>query len=216
DEMLTAAVPSTILLDQAQGAGGAASGSTGSVVPEGVTEPAALAELQALAERNTVRRSLIGLGYHGTHTPAVIQRNVLENPAWYTAYTPYQPEISQGRLEALLTFQTMICDLTGMDVSNASTLDESTSAAAPMPAARRAVTRNGSVFLVAAATLPATKEVLQGRADGLGIELREVDFAVDGAPAGEYFGALIQYPGASGRVWDPREVIAEIRSTKAL
>ena len=150
--MLTAAVPSTILLDQAQGAGGAASGNTGSVVPEGVTEPAALAELQALAERNTVRRSLIGLGYHGSHTPAVIQRNVLENPAWYTAYTPYQPEISQGRLEALLTFQTMICDLTGMDVSNASTLDESTSAAEAMLLARRAVKRNGNVFLVDADT----------------------------------------------------------------
>src|SRR5699024_11200962 len=121
DEMLTAAVPSTILLDQAQGAGGAASGNTGSVVPEGVTEPAALAELQALAERNTVRRSLIGLGYHGTHTPAVIQRNVLENPAWYTAYTPYQPEISQGRLEALLTFQNILCPHTRLDRSHAST-----------------------------------------------------------------------------------------------
>ena len=216
DEMLTAAVPSTILLDQAQGAGGAASGSTGSVVPEGVTEPAALAELQALAERNTVRRSLIGLGYHGTHTPAVIQRNVLENPAWYTAYTPYQPEISQGRLEALLTFQTMICDLTGMDVSNASTLDEATSAAEAMLLARRAVKRNGNVFLVDADTLPATKAVLQGRADGLGIELREVDFAADGVPEGDYFGALVQYPGASGRVWDPRDVLAEVKSTKAV
>ena len=216
DEMLTAAVPSTILLDQAQGAGGAASGSTGSVVPEGVTEPAALAELQALAERNTVRRSLIGLGYHGTHTPAVIQRNVLENPAWYTAYTPYQPEISQGRLEALLTFQTMICDLTGMDVSNAYTLDEATSAAEAMLLARRAVKRNGNVFLVDADTLPATKAVLQGRADGLGIELREVDFAADGVPEGDYFGALVQYPGASGRVWDPRDVLAEVKSTKAV
>src|SRR5699024_10281719 len=122
DELLTAAVPSTILLDAA---GGKGTGSLESVVPAGLSEPAALAELRALADRNTVRRSLIGLGYHGTHTPAVIQRNVLENPAWYTAYTPYQPEISQGRLEALLTFQTMICDLTGMDVSNASTLDES-------------------------------------------------------------------------------------------
>ena len=216
DEMLTAAVPSTILLDQAQGAGGAASGSTGSVVPEGVTEPAALAELQALAERNTVRRSLIGLGYHGSHTPAVIQRNVLENPAWYTAYTPYQPEISQGRLEALLTFQTMICDLTGMDVSNASTLDEATSAAEAMLLARRAVKRNGNVFLVDADTLPATKAVLQGRADGLGVELREVDFAADGVPEGDYFGALVQYPGASGRVWDPRDVLAEVKSTKAV
>ncbi|MDN6304029.1 MAG: glycine dehydrogenase (aminomethyl-transferring), partial [Brachybacterium sp.] len=205
DEMLTAAVPSTILLDQGEGAR-----SLESVVPGGISEPAALEELQTLADRNTVRRSLIGLGYHGTHTPAVIQRNVLENPAWYTAYTPYQPEISQGRLEALLTFQTMICDLTGMDISNASTLDEATSAAEAMLLARRSVKRNGNVFLVDADTLPATKAVLQGRADGLGIELREVDFAVEGAPEGDYFGALIQYPGASGRVWDPRDVIAGI------
>ncbi|MGO2721598.1 MAG: glycine dehydrogenase (aminomethyl-transferring), partial [Brachybacterium tyrofermentans] len=141
DEMLTAAVPSTILLDP-EGQDAA------SAVPSGITETAALAELQALADRNTVRRSLIGLGYHGTHTPAVIQRNVLENPAWYTAYTPYQPEISQGRLEALLTFQTMICDLTGMDVSNASTLDEASSAAEALMLARRTAKRNGNVFLV--------------------------------------------------------------------
>ncbi|WP_299305544.1 aminomethyl-transferring glycine dehydrogenase [uncultured Brachybacterium sp.] len=211
DEMLIAAVPSTILLDQSEG-----TRSVASVVPAGVTEPAALVELQALADRNTVHRSLIGLGYHDTHTPAVIQRNVLENPAWYTAYTPYQPEISQGRLEALLTFQTMICDLTGMDLSNASTLDEATSAAEAMLLARRHVKRGGNVFLVDTDTLPATKAVLQGRADGLGIELREVDFAHEGAPEGEYFGAFLQYPGASGRVWDPRDVIAEVKSTKAL
>ncbi|WP_087483311.1 aminomethyl-transferring glycine dehydrogenase [Brachybacterium massiliense] len=213
DEMLTAAVPGSILL-AADGEGG--SRSAASVVPEGITEPAALAELRALADRNRVRRSLIGLGYYGTHTPAVIQRNVLENPAWYTAYTPYQPEISQGRLEALLTFQTMICDLTGMDVSNASTLDEATSAAEALMLARRTAKRNGNVFLVDADTLPATKAVLQGRATGLGIELREVDFARDGALEGEYFGALIQYPGASGRVWDPRDVISEVKSTKAV
>ncbi|MEE1649382.1 aminomethyl-transferring glycine dehydrogenase [Brachybacterium sp. J144] len=206
DEMLRSAVPSTILLEE----------DVDTDVPAAVTEPAALAELRALADRNTVRRSLIGLGYHGTHTPAVIQRNVLENPAWYTAYTPYQPEISQGRLEALLTFQTMICDLTGMDVSNASTLDEATSAAEALMLARRTAKRNGDVFLVDTDALPATKAVLQGRADGLGITLREVDFARDGAPEGEYFGALIQYPGASGRVWDPREVIAAVKSTRAV
>ena len=108
DEMLRAAVPSTILLDEGSDALDATS------VPAGITEPAALEELRALADRNTVRRSLIGLGYHGTHTPAVIQRNVLENPAWYTAYTPYQPEISQGRLEALLNFQQVVQDLTGL------------------------------------------------------------------------------------------------------
>ncbi|MGO1354600.1 MAG: aminomethyl-transferring glycine dehydrogenase, partial [Brachybacterium tyrofermentans] len=209
DEMLTAAVPSTILLEP-EGRDAVSS------VPAGITETAALAELKALADRNTVRRSLIGLGYHGTHTPAVIQRNVLENPAWYTAYTPYQPEISQGRLEALLTFQTMICDLTGMDVSNASTLDEASSAAEALMLARRTAKRNGNVFLVDTDALPATKAVLRGRADGLGIELREVDFARDGAPEGDYFGAFIQYPGASGRIWDPRDVIAEVKSTKAV
>src|SRR5690606_12512034 len=208
DEMLRAAVPSTILLDE--------EALDATSVPDGITEPAALEELCALADRNIVHRSLIGLGYHGTHTPAVIQRNVLENPAWYTAYTPYQPEISQGRLEALLTFQTMICDLTGMDVSNASTLDESTSAAEALMLARRTAKRNGNVFLVDADTLPSTKAVLAGRAEGLGIELREVDFATEGVPEVDCFGALIQYPGASGRVWDPSEVIAKIKSAKAV
>ncbi|MGY5763677.1 aminomethyl-transferring glycine dehydrogenase [Brachybacterium sp. DNPG3] len=207
DDLLRRAVPATILLEA-----DAASG-----VPAGVSEPAALAELRALADRNRVRRSLIGLGYHGTHTPAVIQRNILENPAWYTAYTPYQPEISQGRLEALMTFQTMICDLTGMDVSNASTLDEATSAAEALMLARRTAKRKAPVFLVDADALPATKAVLAGRAEGLGIELREVDLAVDGAPEDEdYLGALFQYPGASGRVWDPRDAIAAVKGTGAV
>lgn len=209
DEMLQAAVPSTILLDEES--------REATSVPSGVPEPVALAELRALADRNTVRRSLLGTGYFGTHTPAVIQRNVLENPAWYTAYTPYQPEISQGRLEALLTFQTMICDLTGMDVSNASTLDEATSAAEALMLARRTAKRKAPVFLVDTDALPSTKDVLAGRAAGLGIELREVDFAVDGAPEGEdYLGALVQYPGASGRVWDPSEVLAAVTASKAV
>ena len=209
DELLQRAVPSTILLEP----------DTGTAVPAGISETAALDELRVMAERNTVRRSLIGQGYYGTHTPAVIQRNVLENPAWYTAYTPYQPEISQGRLEALLTFQTMICNLTGMDVSNASTLDEATSAAEALMLARRAARRKGPVFLVDADAFPATKAVLRGRADGLGIELREVDFATEGAegiPPEDFFGALVQYPGASGRVWDPSPVLAAIKETKAV
>ncbi|MCS6712558.1 aminomethyl-transferring glycine dehydrogenase [Brachybacterium sp. EF45031] len=207
DDLLQKAVPGTILLD----------GTVDGVVPEGISEPDALRELRALAERNTVRRPLIGLGYHGTQTPAVIQRNVLENPAWYTAYTPYQPEISQGRLEALLTFQTMICDLTGMDVSNASTLDEATSAAEALMLARRQTRGKSNVFLVDADALPATKAVLAGRAAGLGVELREVDFAAEGAPEDlDCFGALIQYPGASGRVWDPSEVIAKVKEAKAV
>jgi glycine dehydrogenase len=206
DELIRRAVPGTILLEDL----------STPHLPAGATEPAALAELRALADRNRVRRSLIGLGYYGTHTPAVIQRNVLENPAWYTAYTPYQPEISQGRLEALLTFQTMVCDLTGMAVSNASTLDEATSAAEALMLARRTAKRKAPVFLVDADALPATKAVLAGRAEGLGIELREVDFAVDGAPEGDYLGALIQYPGASGRVWDPSAVIAAVKETGAV
>lgn len=205
-ELLEKAVPGTILLDE--DAAGA--------LPAGVSEPAALAELRALADRNRVRRSLIGLGYYGTHTPAVIQRNVLENPAWYTAYTPYQPEISQGRLEALLTFQSMICDLTGMEVSNASTLDEATSAAEALMLARRQARRKAPLFLVDADALPTTKEVLRGRANGLGIELREVDFRTEGVPEEDYFGALVQYPGASGRVWDPSEVLAKVKESGAV
>ena len=209
DELIERAVPSTILLEP----------DTGTAVPPGISETAALEELRTLAQRNTVRRSLLGQGYYGTHTPAVIQRNVLENPAWYTAYTPYQPEISQGRLEALLTFQTMICDLTGMDVSNASTLDEATSAAEALMLARRAARRKAPVFLVDTDTFPATKAVLKGRADGLGIELREVDFAAEGTggiPEEDFFGALVQYPGASGRVWDPSPVLTAIKETKAV
>lgn len=206
DELLRAAVPGTILLDS--DAAGA--------LPKGISESAALEELRALADRNTVRRSLIGMGYYGTHTPAVIQRNVLENPAWYTAYTPYQPEISQGRLEALLTFQTMVCDLTGMAVSNASTLDESTSAAEALMLARRQARRKAPVFLVDADTLPSTKEVLAGRAAGLGIELREVDFRTEGMPDVDCFGVLVQYPGASGRVWDPSAVIAAAKESGAV
>lgn len=113
-------------------------GGQDAVLPEPIGEPEALAELRALADRNTVSVPMIGLGYYGTHTPAVIKRNVLESPAWYTAYTPYQPEISQGRLEALLNFQTMVSDLTGLQTSSASLLDESTAAAEAMTLLRRA------------------------------------------------------------------------------
>ncbi|MDO5662546.1 MAG: aminomethyl-transferring glycine dehydrogenase [Brachybacterium sp.] len=208
EELITKAVPETILLD----------GTADSVLPAGISEAEAVAELRTFAERIDVKTSLIGLGYYNTATPAVIQRNVLENPAWYTAYTPYQPEISQGRLEALLTFQTMVSDLVGLPVTNASMLDEATAAAECLMLARRATrTKDEGVFLVDTDALPTTKAVLAGRAQGLGIDLVEVDFAVDGVPEDvEYFGALIQYPGASGRVWDPSEVIAQITSTKAI
>ncbi|MCT1867412.1 aminomethyl-transferring glycine dehydrogenase [Dermabacter sp. p3-SID358] len=204
--LLEKAVPGTILLDEG----------LDSLLPEGVSEAEALEELRALAKKNTVKRSLIGHGYYGTYTPSVIQRNILENPAWYTAYTPYQPEISQGRLEALLNYQTMIGDLTGLEIANSSMLDEATAAAEAMLLSRRAARGNKSnVFLVDTDVLPTTRAVLGGRAEAVGIELKDVDFANDGAPEGEYFGALVQYPGASGRVWDPREVIATIKANKA-
>ena len=136
--LLEKAVPGTILLDEG----------LDSLLPEGASEAEALEELRALAKKNTVKRSLIGHGYYGTYTPSVIQRNILENPAWYTAYTPYQPEISQGRLEALLNYQTMIGDLTGLEIANSSMLDEATAAAEAMLLARRAARGNKSnVFL---------------------------------------------------------------------
>lgn len=206
-ELMEKAVPSTIYLGE----------EPDSILPEAATESATLEELRGFAKKNNAKRSLIGLGYYGTHTPSVIQRNILENPGWYTAYTPYQPEISQGRLESLMNFQTMIADLTGMDLSNASMLDEASAAAESMMLARRQNRRQKSnVFLVDADVLPTTRYVLEGRADILGFELKYVDFANDGAPEGDFFGALIQYPGASGRVWDATEVIAELKKSKAV
>lgn len=181
---------------------------TSTVLPEPVGESEALAELRVLAGRNAVRRSMIGLGYHDTVTPAVIQRNVLENPSWYTAYTPYQPEISQGRLEALITFQTMVSELTGLSTANASMLDEGTAVVEGMLLARRASKAATDVFVVDADALPQTKALLAGRAEAVGIELVEVDLAtVDPAELPAAFGAFVQYPGASGRVWDPSAVV---------
>ena len=157
-----------------------------------LTEAAALAELKALASQNQVLRSFIGQGYYGTHTPGVILRNVLENPAWYTAYTPYQAEISQGRMEALVNFQTMVCDLTGMDIANASMLDEATAAAEAMTLARRSVKSTSNRFVVAGDAHPQTIEVIQTRAEPFGIEVvlansrAEWDAALDG----DYFAVL--------------------------
>lgn len=185
-----------------------------SVIPAAVGETEALAELRAKAGRNTVRRAMIGLGYHGTHTPAVIQRNVLENPSWYTAYTPYQPEISQGRLEALINFQTMVSDLTGMATAGASMLDEGTAVVEGMLLARRASKVKGDAFLVDADLLPQTRALLDHRADAVGITLRTFDAAagpsddqLDGA-----FGVILQYPGASGRIVDPSSVIERVHA----
>ena len=171
-------------------------------LPAPLTEAEALAALRGLADRNTVTVPMLGLGYHGTLTPPVIRRNVLEDPAWYTAYTPYQPEISQGRLEALLTFQTAVADLTGLPVAGASLLDEATAAAEAMTLLRRAGKARSPRFVVDADTLPQTIEVLRTRAEPLGIELVVADLG-DGLPGGELFGALLSYPGASGAVRDP-------------
>lgn len=198
DAVLSAAVPA-VIRDL---------GSAGSAIPrEGVSEAAALAELRSLAARNRVLAPMIGLGYSDTLTPSVIQRNVLENPSWYTAYTPYQPEISQGRLEALLNFQTMVADLAGLPVANASMLDEATAAVEGMLVARRAVRGGSDVFVVDADALPQTKDVLRVRAEAVGIELVELDLAGGAALPESVFGALIQYPGASGRIWNPQGVI---------
>ena len=180
-------------------------------LPIAISEDEALAELAALADRNTVLTSMIGLGYHDTITPQVIVRNVLENPGWYTAYTPYQPEIAQGRLEVLLAFQTMIEDLTGLPVAGASLLDEPTAAAEAMTLMRRVTKTDRSTFIVDADTHPQTIAVLRTRAEPLGIDLEicDLDARDDTDPARfrEAFGVLLSYPGSSGRIRDPRPLI---------
>ncbi|AWB89737.1 aminomethyl-transferring glycine dehydrogenase [Homoserinimonas hongtaonis] len=178
-----------------------------STIPPAATERQALAELKAIAGYNRVRRSMIGLGYYDTITPAVIKRNVLENPSWYTAYTPYQPEISQGRLEALINFQTMVTDLTGLDTANASMLDESTAVVEAMLLARRASKTSTNVFVVDSDALPQTKALLANRAEAVGIELVELPLAEGALPETAFFGIFIQYPGSSGRVWNPAAAV---------
>ena len=178
-----------------------------------------IAELRTIAEKNEVFTSLIGGGYYGTITPPVIKRNVLENPAWYTAYTPYQPEISQGRLEALFAFQTVICDMTALSLSNASMLDESTAAAEAMTLARRtSKTSDDAVFLIEEHVHPQTKAVVATRAKPLGITVVEVDaghVARDGYD-GEFFGLLLQYPDATGEILDYSAVTTYAHSRDAL
>ena len=174
-------------------------------LPESMTEVDALAKIRAIADKNQVFRSFIGQGYYGTHTPNVILRNILENPAWYTAYTPYQAEISQGRMEALINFQTMVADLTGMDIANASLLDEASAAAEAMTLAKRSAKSKSDTFLVVGDTHPQTIEVLQTRAEPLGLKVNVVrgTDAVHAAIAeGDYFGVLVQYPASSGWVAD--------------
>ena len=187
-------------------------------IPDAVSEAAALAELKAMAAHNQVRTSCIGQGYYGTHTPGVILRNILENPAWYTAYTPYQAEISQGRMEALVNFQTMVCDLTGMPMANASMLDEATAAAEAMTLARRSVKAKGNVCIVAGDCHPQTIDVIQTRAAPLDITVKLVHSNqewLDAIAQDDYFAAINQYPASSGALADWQASADQIHSKQA-
>lgn len=207
DELTAAAVPDVIKNADAL------------ELPGARTEAEVLAELRSLADRNQVLDSMIGLGYYGTFTPPVILRNVMENPAWYTAYTPYQPEISQGRLEALLNFQTMVAELTGLPTSGASLLDEGTAAAEALALSRRMGKNKKGLFLVDADTLPQTIAVIQTRAEPTGVEVVVADLS-QGIPAEiasrEINGVLVQYPGASGVVRDIKPLIDQAHELGAL
>ena len=203
DELIRQTVPESIRAQHPLGLG------------PGLSEPDAIAHLRTLAAKNEVLTSLIGMGYHGTVLPPVIQRNILENPAWYTAYTPYQPEISQGRLEALLNFQTMICDLTALDTANASLLDEATAAAEAMLLAKRASRCDSSAFFVDVNVHPQTLAVLRTRAEPLGWSIVSGD-PYDAAANPGYFGALFQYPGTFGDISDLRSPITALHSHGSL
>ncbi|OBI51934.1 glycine dehydrogenase (aminomethyl-transferring) [Mycobacterium kyorinense] len=211
DELATKAVPTDIL--DALTDAGAAPGLH--QLPPPATEAQALAELRVMADANTVAVSMIGQGYYDTHTPPVLLRNIMENPAWYTAYTPYQPEISQGRLEALLNFQTMVADLTGLELANASMLDEGTAAAEAMTLMHRATRTNVNRLAVDIDLFGQTAAVLATRAEPLGIEIVTADLR-NGLPDGEFFGVIAQLPGASGRVTDWTALITEAHERGAL
>ncbi|WP_095164714.1 aminomethyl-transferring glycine dehydrogenase [Pseudomonas sp. Irchel 3H3] len=183
-------------------------------LPPALDEQSALAKLRGYAEQNEVWTSLIGMGYHGTLTPAVILRNVLENPGWYTAYTPYQPEIAQGRLEALLNFQQLTIDLTGLELANASLLDEATAAAEAMALAKRVAKSKSNLFFVDENCHPQTISVVQTRAEGFGFEL--IVDAVDNLPRHQVFGALLQYPDTHGEIRDLRPLIDHLHAQQAL
>ncbi|MBV8243982.1 MAG: glycine dehydrogenase (aminomethyl-transferring), partial [Hyphomicrobiales bacterium] len=184
-------------------------------LPAGISETDALQKLRIIADKNKIFTSLIGQGYYGTILPPVIQRNVLENPAWYTAYTPYQPEISQGRLEALLNFQTMICELCMLDIANASLLDEATAAAEAMAMVRRVVKSSTNAFFVDAECHPQTIAVVRTRAEPLSWTVTVGDPMKDLEPAA-VFGALLQYPGTSGEIRDFRAVISALHAAGAV
>ncbi len=202
DALIDAAVPASIRRDPLD-------------LPAAVGESAALAELRELAAQNRVFRSAIGLGYHGTHTPGVIQRTILENPGWYTAYTPYQAEISQGRLEALLNFQTMVCDLTGLEIANASMLDEGTAAAEAMMLCHRLKDGPAGVFFVSERCHPQTIDIVKTRARPLGITVAVGDHA-DFEPGADCFGVLVQYPDTTGSIHDFEEFFAAVHARGAL
>src|SRR5438067_7155006 len=200
--LIDAAVPKNIRLDRELS------------LPKAKSETEALAELRAISRKNTVARSFIGAGYYDCVTPAVIQRNILENPGWYTAYTPYQAEIAQGRLEALLNFQQMIMDLTALDIANASLLDEATAAAEAMSLCR-AVAPNRKAFFVADNCHPQTIAVVQTRAKPLGIQIKIGDysrFKFDDT----VFGALVQYPATDGAIYDYSDFIRQAHNAGAL
>ncbi len=184
-------------------------------LPVAATEEQTSRELRALAAANNPLEPMIGLGYHGTLTPAVVRRNVLEDPSWYTAYTPYQPEISQGRLEALLNFQTLVGDLTGLPTANASLLDEGTAAAEAMTLVRRANRSAAGPFVVDANALPQTVAVVRTRAEAMGIDVVVADLS-GGLPDGELCGVLVQYPGADGAIPDPRPLVDAAHERNAL
>ena len=211
DELADKALPTGIL--DALSADGVAPGLD--QLPQAATEEQALAELRALADANTVAVSMIGQGYYDTLTPPVLRRNILENPAWYTAYTPYQPEISQGRLEALLNFQTMVADLTGLEVANASMLDEGTAAAEAMTLMHRAVRGNSNRLAVDTDLFRQTAAVLETRAEPLGIEIVTADLR-HGLPDGDFFGVITQLPGAGGEVVDWTQLVSEAHERGAL
>ncbi|MEX0864832.1 MAG: aminomethyl-transferring glycine dehydrogenase [Acidimicrobiia bacterium] len=200
DELVATTIPASIL-------------DTRLDLPPAMTEPELIRHLAGIAGKNRLVRSLIGLGYHDTHTPAVIQRNVLEDPAWYTAYTPYQPEISQGRLEALLNFQTMVADLTGLDIANASLLDEPTAAAEAMAMARRLHRGDRDVFFVDPDCHLPTRAVLETRAQAIGVEVEDLDDEADPTVS---FGALLAYPGSSGAIPDHGETVNRFHEAGAM
>lgn len=203
EEMLEKVLPSSIFTDDML------------AMDDSCTEQDAIRALKDIAEKNKIYKSFIGQGYYGCYMPNVILRNVLENPAWYTAYTPYQSEISQGRLEALLNFQTMISDLTGMDIANASMLDEATAAAEAMALCRRVSKSNDNLFFISNECFPQTIDVIQTRAKYLGIDVLVGDHRSD-LKQQSYFGVLLQYPGVSGEIHDYHDVISQAHDNNAL